>query len=437
MKERDHNDSHDAGQAGGKRLKKKKMKKGVIALIAVAALLVVCLAAYAVFVRAPEIPGDPTVSDNPGDETGGNVLSDRKDKFYTFLLCGTDDGNGNTDTIMVASYDVENQKLNIVSVPRDTMINVSWSIKKINSAYGVGGVERLEEELSKIIGFHVDYYIKVDLEAFVKVVDTIGGVDFDVPINMNYDDPTQNLHIHIDKGMQHLTGEEAIGVVRFRKGYPDADLGRIKTQQAFLKAVAEQTLRIGNLTKIRQFAEIFSEYVDSDLSVGNMIWFGQQFMKLDSEDISFYTLPNSTGTFRNQSYVTLHEDELLTLVNATLNPYYEDITASRLDIMSILSNGSLSSSTGTLNGDGSAHTTAKPTATPSVSETPTPTEETPEMTATPTATPEPSGEPAEPSEEPTEPSTEPTETPAPTEASAEPTPTPGPAAGGSGSTTAS
>lgn len=416
-----YNYSNDPGKVpgrrrGGSRLQKKPLKKRYIALIVVAAVLAAGGIAYAVLVRAPKVPQAPAVSGNAQNEGTVPYLSgSRKDGMYTFLICGTDDGNGNTDTIMVASYNVKDKKLNIVSVPRDTMINVSWSIKKINASYGVGGVERLKTELARIMGFTVDYYIKIDLTAFVKVVDTIGGVDFDVPVNMDYDDPTQNLHIHIDKGMQHLTGEQAVGVVRFRKGYPDADLGRIKTQQAFVKAVADQTLQIQNVAKINQFAQIFSDYVDTDLSVGNLIWFAQEFMKLGSSDIRFFTMPNSTGTYHNQSYVTLHEDELIEMINEYFNPYTENVTAANLDIMSITSTGGLTSSTGTVQtksssgGSGGGTHTEKPT------ETPTPTA-TPQVTFTPTATPTPVVTP-KPTEQPTQeptavPTTEPTQEPA-------------------------
>ena len=107
-------------------------------------------------------------------------------------------------------------------------------------------------------------------------VDAIGGVDFDVPIDMNYEDPYQDLYIHIPAGMQHLNGEEALKVVRFREGYASQDIARMETQQAFLKAVAQQTLQISNLTKVDQFVKIFQQYVETDLTLGNLAWLGSK-----------------------------------------------------------------------------------------------------------------------------------------------------------------
>lgn len=126
------------------------------------------------------------------------------------------------------------------------------------------------------LGIPVDYTVQVDLKGFVALVDAIGGVDFDVPIDMNYEDPYQDLYIHIPAGMQHLSGEEALKVVRFREGYASQDIARMETQQAFLKAVAQQTLQVSNLTKVDQFVKIFQQYVETDLTLGNLAWLGSK-----------------------------------------------------------------------------------------------------------------------------------------------------------------
>ena len=136
----------------------------------------------------------------------------------------------------------------------------------------------------------------MDLTGFAALVDAIGGVDFEVPIDMNYDDPYQDLHIHFSAGMQHLTGEEALKVVRFRhnndgSGYGSEDIGRMETQQAFLKAVAKQTLTLSNLDKISEFANIFNAYVETDLSLGNLAWLGKEAISMGADAVSFSTLP--------------------------------------------------------------------------------------------------------------------------------------------------
>lgn len=106
--------------------------------------------------------------------------------------------------------------------------------------------------MSEQLGIPVDYTVSVNLKGFTALVDAIGGVDFDVPINMDYDDPIQNLSIHFKKGVQHLSGADALRVVRFRhnndgSGYGSEDLGRMATQQKFLKAVAKKMLSAGNI----------------------------------------------------------------------------------------------------------------------------------------------------------------------------------------------
>ena len=103
--------------------------------------------------------------------------------------------------MLLASYDVTNQKATVMSIPRDTMVNVSWDIKKINSVYntyggGDRGIQALYKEISQLVGFEPDYQVIVEWEAVGEIVDAMGGVWFDVPRNMNYDDPLQNLHIH-------------------------------------------------------------------------------------------------------------------------------------------------------------------------------------------------------------------------------------------------
>ena len=354
-------------------------QRALIALACVlAAVLSVTLAYRAVFVK-PELPQkeDPTSSQEEDDDYGDGMRprSDgtRKSKdYYTVLVMGRDTGGGgNTDTMMLASYDVTNQKLTVMNIPRDTMVNVSWDIKRINSVYnyyggGDKGVKKVYQEISQLVGFEPDYQVIIEWDAVGKLVDAIGGVQFDVPRNMNYDDPYQDLSIHIQKGYQKLDGEQAMGVIRYRHdnnmkyGYPDGDLGRIKTQQAFLKAVIQQLLQVKNVGKINQFSKIFQENVETDLSVQNLFWFGKSAIMggLSMENVEFVTMPNTmkscysptvsrqVGKNNWQSYVVPNAKELLDLVNNSLSPFTEVFTLKDLDIMSVNADGSVSSSTG-------------------------------------------------------------------------------------------
>ena len=373
-------------------------------LIAVAVVLAIVLiavvACQSLFVR-PDLPDKNADADSGtqeeeidwGEGTRPRSDGERKSQdYYTVLILGRDTGGGgNTDTMLLASYDVTNQKATVMSIPRDTMVNVSWDIKKINSVYntyggGDRGIQALYKEISQLVGFEPDYQVIVEWEAVGEIVDAMGGVWFDVPRNMNYDDPYQDLHIHQEKGYRLLTGDDAMQVLRYRHdndmryGYPDGDLGRIKTQQAFLTAMVDQLLQIKNVTKINQFIQVFQNNVETDLSFQNILWFAQQAILggLSMENVEFVTMPNRTAscwsrTYHNyQSYVVPSANELLELVNTKLSPYTEVFTLSDLDIMSVNSDGSISSSTGHVEDSRAARPPVKPT-TPSKPEEETPT----------------------------------------------------------------
>ena len=275
------------------------------------------------------------------ESSSGETGLKRRDLCYTFLLMGTDDGNGNADTLMVATYDVAQQRVGVVSIPRDTIVDRTWSrYPKINGAYGGGGgVERVRQEVSHLLGIPIDFYVKVDIRAFVALVDEVGGVDFEVPVDMNYDDPWQNLSIHYQKGMQHLTGQQALEVVRFRHnndmtGY--SDKGRMQTQQQLLSAVARKVLGWGSLTRIGPFLEIFEKYVDTDLDTDEIMYFASQALYMDLNDgLASRTLKGRGDAVYNgyQWCFELDREQTMTDINELLNPYKTPVTDEMAHIM--------------------------------------------------------------------------------------------------------
>ncbi|MCI8910166.1 MAG: transcriptional regulator [Oscillibacter sp.] len=326
-----------------------------------------------------------------GDGVRPKTGGERKSQdYYTVLILGRDTGGGgNTDTMLLASYDVTNQKATVMSIPRDTMVNVPWDIKRINSVYnyyggGERGIQYLYKEISQLVGFEPDFQVVVEWEAVGKIVDAMGGVYFDVPRNMNYEDPYQDLKIHQTKGYRLLSGDDAMQVLRYRHdnnmryGYPDGDLGRIKTQQALLKAMVSQLLQLKNISRVNQFAKVFQECVETDLSFQNILWFAQSAYLggLKPENVNFVTMPNravycwSRSVGNNQSYVVPIARELLNLVNNDLSPFVEKSSMSDLDIMSVNSDGSVSSSTGRVEDSRAAHPPVKPADEPEEPEEP-------------------------------------------------------------------
>ena len=296
-------------------------------------------AGYFCLFRPPEIPTDPVdeTEDLAAQETEQDPEAmaraahlERKDRFYTILVSGCDDGNGNSDTNILVAVDAVNGYIHGVSIARDTKAVWDGRNHKINAAYGSGGVEKLAEVIGDQLGIPVDYTVSVDLQGFVALVDAIDGVDFDVPVDMNYEDPYQDLYIHFNAGMQHLTGEEALKVVRCRSVYASQDIGRMETQQKFLKAVAQQTLTLSNLDKIDEFVKIFQQYVDTDLTLGNLAWLGKEAISMGAENISFSTLPGEWDSSDN--FIHLDPEATLEVVNQYLNPYVENRTMEDLNI---------------------------------------------------------------------------------------------------------
>ena len=355
-------------------------------LLVLLAVGLVAGGSYLLKIRAPELPnkGDDAQSDpnqpqvdeiDYGDGVRPRVDGERKSKdFYTVLVLGRDTGGGgNTDTMLLASYDVTNQKATVMSIPRDTMVNVPWDVKKINSVYnyyggGDKGIKALYKEISQLIGFEPDYQVVVEWEAVGKIVEAIGGVYFDVPYTMDYHDPYQDLVIEQEKGYRLLNGDDAMQVIRWRKndknspyGNPEiGDSGRMQIQQDFLKAVLKQLLQLKNVTNIGKIAKVFQENVETDLSFENILWFGKQavFGGLSVDDVTFTTMPwygvyvysrsisSAYGRPMKLDYVAPNATKLLDLVNDGLSPFVERFSMSDLDIMSVNEDGSLASSTG-------------------------------------------------------------------------------------------
>ena len=280
--------------------------------------------------------GDPSA---PAEDGGPAADNGRKEDFFTILVGGLDDENGGSDTNMLVALDAAGGAIHVVSLPRDTLLNVDWTVKKLNNAYHHGGVDGTMAQVSNLLGIPVDFYVTVDLQAFVELVDAIGGVTFDVPLDMDYDDPYQDLHIHIPQGTRLLNGEEALQVVRWRQNndgteYATRDIGRIGTQQAFLKAVAKQLLQIGNVKNIPALVDIFYTYVKTDLTTGNLVWLGNEALNIGTENIHFATLPgDGSGYYNKQSVYVLDAQATCDLVNEALNPYNEALTLEDMDIL--------------------------------------------------------------------------------------------------------
>ena len=263
--------------------------------------------------------------------------SDRRAGVSTILLVGTDADGTRTDTLMLLTVNRPARSLSLVSIPRDTLVNGGYTVPKINSVYGANnggsvGMDMLLTRVAECIGFRPDGYILVRLEAFEKLVDALGGVEFDVPVDMYYNDPSQDLYINLKAGKQTLSGEEALGVVRFRSGYADADLGRVQVQRDFLSALLKQAVSTEGAIKSPYLLQILMEHMESDLSASHYLWLAESLLVADRSDIQTATLPGNAQNIAGGSYYVLDPASVAQTVNTYCNPYRTEITVMHLNI---------------------------------------------------------------------------------------------------------
>ena len=292
----------------------------------------------------PVIPVSDGSADTPDTQLGAGM--ERRDQVYNILLLGRDVQSGNTDSIIVVRYDVPQQKVGMISIPRDTAVKRSWSsYPKINGAFFGAGADTLKQEIYYTFGIPIDYYILVDLKGFIALVDELGGVDVDIPVNMDYDDPTpgMELHIHFKKGPQHLDGQAAMEAVRFRHGNGNADssqdysdVGRAAFQRQVLMSLARKVVSWNSVSKVKNFVDLFHSYVDTDLSTTDMLWFASHALQVDLESsVTQGTLEGrGDAVYQGAKWCFVFDaDTILPVLNEQVNPFTEPLTAENLHLV--------------------------------------------------------------------------------------------------------
>lgn len=231
------------------------------------------------------------------------------------LLMGvsTDNGGKLTDTIIVATYDPRTQKASLLSIPRDTFVGknakTGTGMDKINALYQKSP-EKTVEKVNELTGLNIKYYMVIDNQALIKLVDVIGGVDFYVPIDMVYDDPSQDLHINLKEGQQKIDGNKAEQLLRYRHGnldkktgkylgtYPEEyggnDYGRMRTQREFMIETVKQTIQAKNILKIKEIIDIAYEYIETNLSVSVVKDYVPYAVNIDINSIQSAVLPGGS-----------------------------------------------------------------------------------------------------------------------------------------------
>lgn len=242
-------------------------------------------------------------------QLGGNIESSvSKELPVNLMVLGLDRDETRCDVIMLFHFIPSTSSLSLISVARDTRVLSGGVYTRINALYSKGGEKRVAGELTEITGLPVHYYITVDFEGFREVIDALDGVEFDVPFRMNYDDPTQNLHIHLRKGLQVLNGKKAEQLVRYRKGnfkgqgYTEGDLGRISMQQDFMKALIRQKLDIRYLPRSQKIFSILQKYVKTNITLADITQYIGSAAKVKDDEIEAFTIPGTSRVIRGKWY---------------------------------------------------------------------------------------------------------------------------------------
>lgn len=236
------------------------------------------------------------------------------------LILATDKGRLLTDTIMVANINTHTKSLNLMSLPRDTRVMLdNGRHVKLNSVYQREDEKKrpqlVKKKVEDMLDLKIDNYVIIHPDGFRNVIDALGGVDFDVPMNMHYEDPDQGLYIHLNKGMQHLDGAMAEQYVRYRSGYANADLGRIHAQQEFLKALYEQKLNAKTIAKLPTIYKKVKDDFKTDIGLSDISKFAKTLYKFKNLTLNTYQLPSSPQYIGGASYMVQNEEETKKLVD--------------------------------------------------------------------------------------------------------------------------
>ncbi len=226
------------------------------------------------------------------------------------LVIGTDQSGLRSDVILIASFPDGSGSVNVASVPRDTRMKLTSGSQKINSALAIGGDEMVVQKVKDITGIEIHDFVKVNFKAVEDVVDKLGGVKFNVPQDMKYSDPEQDLYIDLKEGEQKLNGEDSLKLLRFR-GYAMADIERTKVQRDFIQAVFEQKAKIRYIFKIPAIMNSVSENMVSSVSSSEALSYVMRIADKSSDGFKSIELPY----YISGSYVIITPDGVSDVVS--------------------------------------------------------------------------------------------------------------------------
>lgn len=230
--------------------------------------------------------------------------------YINILLMGVDDGDNEypgapkrSDTMIVANINKESGKINLLSIPRDTRVAIPGhkGYEKITHAFFYGGSPLAVETVERLLQIPIHHYVVIDWQAFIEMVDILGGVDLYVENNMDYEDPYANLAIHLKTGYQHLDGSKAGQYVRFRSDEL-GDIGRVQRQQRFLKAMMEKNMNLGMVLKLPSLLHTVNQYVVTDVTAFEVLKMANCLKAFKMSDLHVEMLPGKFATIDGISF---------------------------------------------------------------------------------------------------------------------------------------
>ncbi len=292
----------------------------------------------------PEESAQPDVTASPTPEITPlpDFLPETGEEYvYTFAVFGVDVQDGYADAVMICKFDMARQRLDVASLPPDTLVNAAKDPRQLNALYADGGTDAMLAAVSEITGYTMDFYMTVEIDGFAALIDAFGGVEFEIPMDMDYEDPSQGLEIHLTAGRQLLDGDAAQKLMRFRSGYDGWNPDRIEMQHSFLRTAVSQIIAKRDSLSLSKLARVFLSHCSTDLTYGNVIWFSQQVLHMENLTVNFLTVPGYyvedvpavKPTGQAGTYYCIDTEKWLALLNVYFNPFEEPFEAGELSIL--------------------------------------------------------------------------------------------------------
>ena len=252
------------------------------------------------------------------DDTTDTAIRTSEQEVCNFLLLGTDKAAGLSDVIMLVSVNLENGSINFMQIPRDTYFECGASYKKLNGAHKtLGGAKEFAASLGEVLGININYYLSLGLETVQKMVDFVSGIEVDIPFDMDYEDKSQNLSIHLKAGNQVLDGKSAVEFLRYRAGYVTGDLGRINAQKLFMNAYVKRIGQMGNPLALYNLCKLVLTNSETNIKESDIFSLCLKYAKVKGGPVSYMTAPGEAIKDENSGtwYYILSNSSMADLMN--------------------------------------------------------------------------------------------------------------------------